>query len=159
MASFYGNHAISGSGGGSVGTTNYNNLTNVPIKNLKGIDTEPIVFSKLDYGNYLMSGYYQYNINSLVYIESIPTNIRVFQDSITLQKVVCFEIFENNEYFLVTLTYESDDSYVEERLSFKQLQDSGSLSEAVVQAIAKSKEEAIFESKQYTDECMTLHVL
>lgn len=158
MASFYGNHVVSG-GGGSTGTTNYNNLINIPIKNLKGTDTNPIVFSDLDYGNYLMSGYYQYNANSLVCIESIPTNIQVFQDTITLQKVVCFEIFENNEYFLVTLTYEHDNSYIEQRLNFKQIQDSGELSEAVVLAIAQSKEEAVLESKQYIDECMTLHVL
>lgn len=160
MASFYGNHLMSGSGGGgAAGTTNYNNLINIPIKNLKGAESEPIIFSQLDYGNYLMSGYYQYNTTSVVYIESIPMNVRVFQDDITLQKVVSFEIFENGEYFLVTLIYNEDDSYKEERLSFKQLQDSGELSEAVTQAISKSKEEAVLESKQYTDACMTLHIL
>lgn len=159
MSSFYGNHVISNAGGGSAGTTNYNNLINTPIKNLKGVDSEPIIFSQLDYGNYLMSGYYQYSPNSLVYIESIPTNIQVFQDTITLQKVVCFETFENNEYFLVTLTYDDDESYIEERFSFKQLQDNGSLSEAVTEAIVKSKEEAVIESKQYVDACMTLHIL
>ena len=77
--SFYGGGCVVVSGGSGSGSSNYNDLINVPIQNLEGTNIQPIVFSELDFGNYVFTGYYKYNQNDTIYIESTPTNIQVFK--------------------------------------------------------------------------------
>jgi hypothetical protein len=61
MGSFYG--SWSGGNGTSAGTFNYNELENIPIKNLVGTSTSPINLSELVAGEYLLKGNFEYNIN------------------------------------------------------------------------------------------------
>lgn len=155
--SFYGGGSIVITGGGP-GSSDYTDLINVPIQVLKGTSAQPIVFSELDYGNYFVEGYFKYNQNDIVYIESTPTNVQVFQDDLTLKKIVRTEIFENSEYYMVALIYEDDGSYSIKRFSFSAGGSGGgdTPSDEILNTI---KEEAVTESKQYTDTMMTLNIL
>lgn len=116
MSSFYGNVSIGGSSGEG-GTSNYNELINLPIKNLIGTDSSPIIISNLNYGNYLIKGSYKYNSNSKLLKEDIFKNIQVFKDETSQNKIAKFEVFENKEYYIITLTYENDGNFIEDRLS------------------------------------------
>ena len=156
--SFYGGGCVVVSGGSGTGSSNYNDLINVPVQNLEGTNIQPIVFSELDFGNYVFTGYYKYNQNDTIYIESTPTNIQVFQDDVTLKKIVRTEIFENSEYYMVALIYEDDGSYSVKRFSFS-AGGSGGGDTPSDEALAQIKEEAIAESKAYTDSVMTLNIL
>lgn len=117
MSSFYGNICI-GNSSGEGGTSNYNDLSNLPIKNLMGTNSSPIIFYNLDYGNYLIKGNYKYNLNSDLLKEDTFKNIQIFKDEVTQKKIAKFEIFENKEYFIITLTFEDNGDYIEDRLSF-----------------------------------------
>lgn len=116
MSSFYGNVSIGGSSGEG-GTSNYNELINLPIKNLIGTDSSPIIISNLNYGNYLIKGSYKYNSNSKLLKEDTFKNIQVFKDETSQNKIAKFEVFENKEYYIITLTYENDGNFIEDRLS------------------------------------------
>ena len=116
MSSFYGNVSIGGSSGEG-GTSNYNELINLPIKNLIGTDSSPIIISNLNYGNYLIKGSYKYNSNSELLKEDTFKNIQVFKDETSQNKIAKFEVFENKEYYIITLTYENDGNFIEDRLS------------------------------------------
>lgn len=116
MSSFYGNVSI-GSSSGEGGTSNYNELINLPIKNLIGTDSSPIIISNLNYGNYLIKGSYKYNSNSELLKEDTFKNIQVFKDETSQNKIAKFEVFENKEYYIITLTYENDGNFIEDRLS------------------------------------------
>jgi hypothetical protein len=153
--SFYGGGGVVISGG--LGSSDYTDLINVPIQVLKGTSIQPIVFSALDFGNYLVEGYYRYNQNDTVYIESTPTNVQVFQDEVTLKKIVKTEIFENGEYYLVALVYEDDGSYSMKKFSFSAGGGGGEAPSEEV--LAKVKEEAIAEANAYTKQMMTLNIL
>ena len=153
--SFYGGGGVVISGG--LGSSDYTDLINVPIQVLKGTSIQPIVFSALDFGNYLVEGYYRYNQNDTVYIESTPTNVQVFQDEITLKKIAKTEIFENGEYYLVALVYEDDGSYSMKKFSFSAGGGGGEAPSDEV--LAQIKAEAVAEAKAYTDEAMTLNIL
>ena len=155
--SFYGGGGVVISGGG-IGSSDYTDLINVPIQVLKGTSIQPIVFSELDFGNYLVQGYYRYNQNDTVYIESTPTNVQVFQDEITLKKIAKTEIFENGEYYLVALVYEDDGSYSINKFSFSAGGTGGGEAPSD-EVLAKVKEEAVAESKAYVDSMMTLNIL
>ncbi len=156
--SFYGGGCVVVGGGSGAGSSNYNDLINVPIQNLEGTNIQPIVFSELDFGNYVFTGYYKYNQNDTIYIESTPTNIQVFQDDVTLKKIVRTEIFENSEYYMVALIYEDDGSYSIKRFSFS-AEGSGGGDTPSDEVLNTIKEEAVTESKQYTDAMMTLNIL
>ena len=157
--SFYGGGCVVLGGSGGGGTSDYTDLINVPVQVLNGTNVQPIVFSELDYGNYLFSGYYKHNQNGTIYIESTPTNVQVFQDDITLNKIVRLEYFENSEYYMVAFIYEEDGTYAEKKFSFK----TGSSSDVNTEAIETAKEEAIAEavlqSKEYVEGRMTLNIL
>lgn len=155
--SFYGGGSIVITGGGS-GSSDYTDLINVPIQVLKGTNAQPIVFSELDYGNYFVEGYFKYNQNGTVYIESTPTNVQVFQDDLTLKKIVRIEIFENSEYYMVALIYEDDGSYSMKKFSFS-AGGSGGGDTPSDEVLAQIKKEAVAEAKTYTDNVMTLNIL
>lgn len=156
--SFYGGGCvmIGGSGGG---TSDYTDLINVPVKVLNGTSVQPIVFSELDYGNYHFSGYYKHNQNSTIYIESTPTNVQVFQDDVTLKKIVRLEYFENSEYYMVAFIYEEDGSYIEKKFSFCADPSSDVNTEAIEQAKDEAIAEAVLRSTEYVEGRMTLNIL
>ena len=153
--SFYGGGCVVVSGGGS---SNYNDLTNLPIVNLTGTSMQPVVFSELTFGNYMITGYRRYNQNDTVYLETTPTYVQVFEDDVTLKKIVRTELFENGEYYMVALIYEDDGTYSTKKFSFST---GGGSGEVIIpeEALAKVKEEAIAESKAYADAMMTLNIL
>lgn len=154
--SFYGGGCVVVNGGG--GSSNYNDLINVPIVNLTGTSIQPVVFSELAFGNYIVTGYRQYNQNDTVYLETTPTYVQVFEDDVTLKKVVRTEIFENGEYYMVVLIYEDDGTYSIKKFSFDT---SGGSGEVIIpeEVLAQVKAEAIAESKAYADTLMTLNIL
>ena len=152
--SFYGGGCIVSGGAG--GSSDYRDLVNVPVQVLKGTNVQPIIFSELDYGNYLFSGNYMYNRDSAIFIESTPTNIHVFQDETTMKKIVRLEQFENSEYFMVALIYEEDDSYTEKKFS---LLLEGGMTEEIANAIDAAMDQAVVESKEYVEAVMTLNIL
>lgn len=155
--SFYGGGGVVITGGG-FGSSDYTDLINVPIQVLKGTSIQPIVFSELEYGNYLVQGYFRYNQNDTVYIESTPTNVQVFQDEITLKKIAKTEIFENGEYYLVALIYEDDGSYSIKKFSFSAGSTGGGEAPSD-EVLAQIKEEAVAEANAYTKRMMTLNIL
>ena len=154
--SFYGGGCVVVNGGG--GSSNYNDLMNVPIVNLTGTSMQPVVFSELTFGNYIVAGYRRYNQNDTVYLETTPTYVQVFEDDVTLKKIVRTELFENGEYYMVALIYEDDGTYSTKKFSFST---SGGSGEVIIpdEVLNKTKEEAVIESKQYTDAMMTLNIL
>lgn len=113
MSSFYGNGGISSGGGG---TSDYNQLTNIPIKNMTGTEGSPVNFSLLSFGQYKITGYYIFNKDSEVF-NSNTLYISIFEDNETKKKIVKFEEFENSQFYIMTLTYEDDGTYIEDRFS------------------------------------------
>lgn len=113
MSSFYGNGGISSGGGG---TSDYNQLTNIPIKNITGTEGSPVNFSLLSFGQYKITGYYIFNKDSEVF-NSSTLYISIFEDNETKKKIVKFEEFENSQFYIMTLTYEDDGTYIEDRFS------------------------------------------
>lgn len=154
--SFYGGGCVVVNGGG--GSSNYNDLMNVPIVNLTGTSMQPVVFSELAFGNYIVAGYRRYNQNDTVYLETTPTYVQVFEDDVTLKKIVRTEIFENGEYYMVALIYEDDGTYSTKKFSFST---GGGSGEVIIpdEVLNKTKEEAVTESRLYTDAMMTLNIL
>ena len=154
--SFYGGGCVVVNGGG--GSSNYNDLMNVPIVNLTGTSMQPVVFSELAFGNYIVAGYRRYNQNDTVYLETTPTYVQVFEDDVTLKKIVRTELFENGEYYMVALIYEDDGTYSTKKFSFST---GGGSGEVIIpdEVLNQTKEEAVIESKQYTDAMMTLNIL
>ena len=154
--SFYGGGCVVVNGGG--GSSNYNDLMNVPIVNLTGTSMQPVVFSELAFGNYIVAGYRRYNQNDTVYLETTPTYVQVFEDDVTLKKIVRTEVFENSEYYMVALIYEDDGTYSTKKFSFST---GGGSGEVIIpeEALARVKEEAFAESKAYADAMMTLNIL
>lgn len=114
MGSFYGNGGCVSEGGS--GNSDYNQLQNTPIKNLTGTEGSPINFTNLSFGEYKITGYYIYNLNS----EKFNTKslyISVFEDTETKKKIIKFEEFENSQFYIITLTYEENGDYIMDRFS------------------------------------------
>ena len=155
--SFYGGGYIVVNGG-SEGSSNYNDLVNIPIVNLTGTSMQPVIFSELTFGNYIVTGYRRYNQNDIVYLEATPTYVQVFEDDVTLKKVVRTEIFENGEYYMVALIYEDDGTYSTKKFSFS-AGGTGGGDAPSDEVLAKIKEEAIAEANAYTKQMMTLNIL
>ena len=96
MSSFYGCHGIaSGSGGG--GVSDYNQLSNTPIKNLIGTETSPVDLSALSYGRYNVAGSYVTTTNGEVVTLTEQRVFSVYNDSVTNEKVVYYESIQNGE--------------------------------------------------------------
>ena len=92
---FYSGGAIGWGGGSSSGTTNYNDMTNTPIKNISGTDAVPINLANLNIGHYNLVGAYKYATNSNTYIAD-SIDVKVTTDEVTKQKVVYYNIIKDN---------------------------------------------------------------
>ena len=105
MSSFYGNHGIGGGGGG---VTDYNQLSNKPITNIEGSNATPVSLNTLEYGTYLLSGYYKYIIDGDVYEADPPIMVKIMKDEVTNRRVVYYETIKNGVLVAVLGNYKDD---------------------------------------------------
>lgn len=116
MGSFYGHGWGTGNGEGGSGTSNYNDLSNKPIVNLLGTESSPVNLSDLEYGNYLIKGFYRYSASD-ENRQSISLSVSVSQDTASDDKVAKFEVIENQEVIVITVFYSNDGTFVESRFA------------------------------------------
>lgn len=116
MGSFYGRgigSSISGSG-----TSNYNELSNKPITNLTGLTA--INLSSLTIGLYNIRGNYVFNAkDGEVKSFASPTLVQVLLDTITGDKVVTYDIYENGKHLTYSIDYLSDGSYKVDKYTYE----------------------------------------
>lgn len=109
MVSFYGN--VGGEGGGSGGTTNYNDLINKPFINSVGTTSSPIVIQSLESGRYLISGYFKHGTSQTENVE-VPAGTKaeviVGVDTVTGYKVAEYNTFQNGEIIINKILYDQN---------------------------------------------------
>jgi hypothetical protein len=139
MTSFYGNFtSLSGSGDG---TSDYNQLLNVPVKNIAGTEDVPILLAALEPGSYNLKGYFKCGNNTDIEIAQ-NTLVNILIDNETNQKLIQYGLFDSDIYYIVTGTVVDDMNVL---LKKNVLNNSGEVgSEAI--------ESAKTELKAYTDE-------
>lgn len=98
-------------------TLDYNKIPNIPIENKNGTLDSPIDLSSLDFGQYKISGNYIYNSKMTEIMFNDNLYIYVFKDIENGKKIIKFEEFKNSNFYIVTLLYEEDGSYIEDRFS------------------------------------------
>lgn len=107
MSSFY-----AGIMNGSIGATDYNNLKDIPIKNIGG-DSKVTDLSVLETGHYALKGTYKVSTESS---EEISNNsildVLVLNDTVRNRHVVEFLTVDDGEVFFNVLTYEEDGTLV-----------------------------------------------
>lgn len=116
MGSFYGHSWCTGGSEGGGGTTDYNDLSNKPIVNLTGTESSPVTFSDLEYGNYLIKGFYRYSASDESK-QSISLSVTITQDQESNSKVAKFEVIENQEVIVIAVFYDNDGSFIESRFA------------------------------------------
>jgi hypothetical protein len=102
--------------GGSGGTTNYNKLLNTPITNLSGTEDEPVVLNTLNYGNYLLTGYFQYRPGSSIKSVGYKMLVEVLQDLVTLRKVATFETYEDGDPYHYSIYFNEDGTCLQDKV-------------------------------------------
>lgn len=109
MGSFY----------GSGGIVNYNQLTNKPITQLTGTESEPIILNTLNYGEYLIDGYFVYtSLDTVLKGSNLhPTYISIMMDDRTLRKAAHYETFESEVYFLYHVYFKNDETCVLDKIT------------------------------------------
>lgn len=111
MSSFYGPGRAGGGGGG---TSNYNDLSNTPIKNLSGSDTFPIVLTDLAAGTYHASGTTKVKSDDTTSELLTEQLITVLYDVETGTKVIKYEYLnDNGEPIIRVITAKADGSVVD----------------------------------------------
>lgn len=113
MSSFYGCHGVASGSGGS-GVSDYNQLSNTPIKNLIGTENSPVDLSALSYGRYNIAGSYVITSDSEVITLDDQRVFSVYNDSVTGDKVIYYDIIKNGELVHMYITYGNDGSTKEE---------------------------------------------
>lgn len=111
-------------------TLDYNNIPNIPIENKIGTVSSPINLSTLEFGEYIISGDYVYN-ETTENISAKKLYVSVFQDVENGKKIIKFEEFKNSNFYIVTLSYEEDGTYIEDRLSIPDSIDSTNIAKEV----------------------------
>ena len=116
MTSFYGRGGGSGSGGS--GTSNYNELGNKPITNLVGLTA--INLSTLTLGLYNIRGNYIFNAEDSD-VKSFASNtfVQVLLDSISSDKIVTYDIYENGKHLTYSIDYYADGSYKVDKYTYE----------------------------------------
>lgn len=114
MSSFYGNYSV---GGGTGGTSDYNQLLNKPFTNLIGDSSSPIIFETLDFGNYMVKGSFIYvagdpNVKETSYLNYVE----ILQDSASNKKVAKYETFEDGKYYIYTIYFNEDGTCVVDKI-------------------------------------------
>lgn len=102
MSSFYGRCSIGGGGG----STDYNDMTNVPIKNLIGTDkTKFINLAGLDPGHYNLKGYYKKDSQDEVQHSPEAIDLLVMVDSVTNKKTIQYLSIQNEILYSNLIIY------------------------------------------------------
>jgi hypothetical protein len=115
MASFYGR---GGASTGGSGTSNYNELSNKPIANLTGLTA--INLSTLTLGLYNVRGNYIYNADDKeVKSFASATFVKVLLDSVSGDKIVTFDVYENSKHLTISIDYFVDGSYKVDRYTYE----------------------------------------
>ena len=143
MSSFYGHGSAKGGGGGG-GTSDYNALNNKPIVNLTGIT--PIDFSALPEDVYNIKGNYKYSADGETYTWLSANLVYVSKDTLTDNKIVHFDVYENDKRYSITIIY-SDDDYKVEKFAYDVIvskQDKEELPEVGDSGSIYSTEEGVF---------------
>lgn len=103
--------------GGSGGTTNYNKLLNIPIENIEGDSSSPLVLEDLDYGMYNLTGYFHYtSADTVDRILPYTTLVKVKQDTQTSRKVASFETFEDNSFYVYNIYFNGDGTCLQDKV-------------------------------------------
>lgn len=102
-------------GSGSQGEVYYDDIINAPILNIIGYSENPVLFSNLTPGRYVIKGYYRYNSKSEVFNTS-DLFIEVYNDQLTNNRMIKFEQFENSIMYIVVIDYYQEDEFTEDRL-------------------------------------------
>lgn len=116
MTSFYG-HGCGNVSGGS-GTSNYNELSNKPIANLVGLTA--INFSTLTVGLYNIRGNYIFNKEDGE-IKSFPSPVfvKVLLDTVSGDKIVTYDVYENGKHLTYSIDYFADGSYKVDKYTYE----------------------------------------
>jgi len=105
--SFYGRGGGASSGGS--GTSNYNELSNKPITNLVGLTA--INLSSLTVGLYNIRGNYIFNAeDGEVKNFPSPTFVKVLLDTVSGDKIITYDIYEEGKHLTYSIDYHSDGS-------------------------------------------------
>ena len=113
MGSFYGGGGIGGSG-----TSDYNDMTNTPIQNLKGSSQSRFVnLAGVPAGHYNLEGYYK--LDSLTPLQNAtePIDLIVSTDSQTNRTVIQFTSIENEVPYLNLISYENGLVYKQNKIA------------------------------------------
>ena len=103
MSSFYGGPSTAGGGGGS---SDYNEMTNVPIKNMVGTSSSRFInLAGLDAGHYNLKGYYKKD--ALSDLENVTDfiDLTVKIDTVTNKKVIQYFTIENETLYSNLIVY------------------------------------------------------
>ena len=103
MSSFYGGPSTTGGGGGS---SDYNEMTNVPIKNMIGTSSSRFInLAGLDVGHYNLKGYYKKD--SLSDLENVTDfiDLTVKIDTVTNKKIIQYFTIENETLYSNLIIY------------------------------------------------------
>lgn len=115
MSSFYGGFIAGGSSGGG-GTTNYNDMSNLPITNKTGDEQTPISLEQLDYGRYNLTGYYKLNDGgeSLQTPKGAPLDVIITEDVGTGAKIATYDVIKNGELTTILIGFSGQEPEYEE---------------------------------------------
>ena len=104
MSSFYGPGGVGK--GGSSGTSDYNELTNKPIKNILGT-SEDLFFNlkSIDYGNYSLTGYFKTHAEGSLRKAESALQLAVSKDSSTGEKTITYMEVKDNTPTNHTIIY------------------------------------------------------
>lgn len=111
MGSFYGG-VSAGSSGSSASSSNYNDLTNVPIINKVGSESAPVNLEELPNGVYKVEGSFKYTTDGE--IKNVDSAIVQVTTDENGQKVVKTELFEDGNFKVQVITYADDEAKIEE---------------------------------------------
>lgn len=111
MGSFYGG-VSAGSSGSSASSSNYNDLTNVPIINKVGSESAPVNLEELPNGVYKVEGSFKYTTDGE--IKNVDSAIVQVTTDKNGQKVVKTELFEDGNFKVQVITYADDEAKIEE---------------------------------------------
>lgn len=116
MSSFYGRGG--GASAGGSGTSNYNELGNKPITNLVGLTA--INLSALTIGLYNIRGNYIFNAEDKE-VKTFPsqTFVQIMLDTVTGDKIVTYDTYENGKHLTYSIDCFSDGSYKVDKYTYE----------------------------------------
>lgn len=88
------------------GASDYDSLLHIPVKNVNGSDENHFInLSGLEFGRYLITGYYKFDsVSDLIYSE-LALDIIVTKDVATDEKVIMYGVVENSKWVTKVVVY------------------------------------------------------